>query len=158
MSFAANGGAATVLTGVNGIARNMGTALNANGQIIGEYEGASHFANPYYWDPDAGTVAAIAPLPGGSTCMATGLSDTSVVVGVSETNHGRAAHAIEWTVADGTVDLGVLPGGNHSTVGAISRNGGYAAGASEVTGHIYNEVLFTLQQPSGSRKRERSGH
>lgn len=133
--WAANGGAATVLGGVSGFARNSGTAINANGQIIGEYTGAGDFANPFYWDPTAGTITAIAPLSGGSTCVATDLSDTSLVVGVSETNDGHE-HAFESTVAGGTVDLGVLSGGYNSTVSAISRNGAYAAGASEVTGLI----------------------
>ena len=131
--WAANGGAATVLSGVSGFARNSGTAINANGQIIGEYTGAGDFANPFYWDPTAGTITAIAPLPGGSTCVATDLSDTSLVVGTSETNDGHE-HAFEWTLAGGMVDLGVLHGGYNSAVSEISRNGAYAAGASEVTG------------------------
>ena len=142
--WAANGGAAIVLTSVNGVVvRNSGTAINANGQIIGEYIGAGDFANPFYWDPDAGTITVIAPLPGGSTCVATDLSDTSVVVGVSETNYGHE-HAFEWTVAGGTVDLGVLPGGNNSAAGAISHNGQFAAGTSEVSGHTDDEIEIDL--------------
>lgn len=139
--WGANGGAATVLTGVSGFARNRGTALNANGQIIGKYEGAGDFANPFYWDPDAGTVVAIAPLPGGSICVATDLSDTSLVVGVSETLNGHA-HAFEWTAAGGSVDLGVLSGGNNSAAGAISQNGQFAAGTSEGGTHIEHQVLI----------------
>ena len=133
--WAANGGAATVLTSVNGVVvHNSGIAINANGQIVAEYIGAGDFRNPVYWDPDAGTVAAIAPLPGGSTCVATDLSDTSVVVGQSETLYGHA-HAFAWTLTGGTVDLGVLPGGNNSAVSSIAHGGAYAAATSEGGGN-----------------------
>jgi probable HAF family extracellular repeat protein len=77
------------------------------------------------------------------TLVATDLSDTSLVVGVSETNYGHE-HAFEWTVAGGTVDLGVLPGGNNSAVGAISRNGAYGAGTSEVGGHTSESIKAAL--------------
>jgi len=139
-------GPAAVLTAVNGSPRNVGVSMNANGAIIGQYLSADEVSLAFYWNPDANDVQAIPALSSGASAAVTTISDTSVVMGSSETDSGTG-HAFKWTAAGGVVDLGTLTGGSNSSVSMISSNGCFATGDSEVVGHADHAFSDTLCAP-----------
>jgi len=144
--WAANGGAPIVLSSVNGFSRSHGIDMNANGQITGNYVGTNDIVTGFYWNPDTSTITAIPPLSVGASGEAVAISDTGVVIGNSEVGGGQS-HPFEWTLATGTVDDGVLSGGSNAAVAALSKNGCFAAGSSEIAGHISHAVLFNRCGP-----------
>jgi len=144
-------GAPAVLTAVAGNARNAGVAMNASGLIVGQYLSASDVPLPYYWNPDTNDVQAIPSLSSGGPATVTTISDTSVVMGNSETDAGTT-HAFTWTTTGGSVDLGTLTGGSNSSASMISNNGCFAAGSSEIAGHAGHAFADTLCASSSAQR------
>jgi probable HAF family extracellular repeat protein len=139
--WGATGGAPIVLSGVNGFSHSHGIDMNASGQIAGNYTGSNDFINAFYWNPDTSVVSSIPPVPGGATSGAVAISDSGVIVGNSDVSGGQT-HPFEWTAETGTSDDGTLSGGSNAAVAALSKNGCFAAGSSEVAGHASHAVLF----------------
>jgi probable HAF family extracellular repeat protein len=127
--------------------RNSGRALNANGAVIGHYVNGTGDFIPYYWDTTTNTRTDIPTLDPNEDAGVTAIADNGAVVGTSEVSAGPS-HAISWSLAGGTVDLGTLPGGENSRSSAISSNGCYMTGSSE-TG-VSNAVHAVLTNLCGS--------
>lgn len=111
--------------------RNRGRDLNSNGAVIGSYMNSNGDSIPFYWDTTTNTRTDIPPLSGGFRVSAVDIGNNGVVVGTSDLSDG-SSHAIRWTLSGGTVDLGTLPGGENSAPMALSQDGCYLTGGSEV--------------------------
>ncbi|MFS9605919.1 hypothetical protein, partial [Klebsiella pneumoniae] len=68
------------------------------------------------------------------------------VAGRSELGDG-SSHAITWTPTGGTVDRGTLAGGENSTASALSQDGCYMTGKSEVTQLATHAFIQNLCAP-----------
>ncbi|WP_207001645.1 hypothetical protein [Trinickia mobilis] len=128
-----------------------GVEMNASGGIVGQYLSADDVSLPFYWNPDANDVQAIPALGSGAPGAVTGISDTAVVMGNSETDTG-AIHAFKWTEAGGMTDLGTLAGGSSSSISMLSSNGCFAAGTSEIAGHADHAFTDTLCTSSSAKR------
>lgn len=113
-------------------ARNTGVDLNILGEVIGHYQMPDGRTMPYYWNSQTGVIRDIPPLPGGMNARVVDIGDNGMVAGRSELGDG-SSHAITWTPTGGTVDQGTLAGGENSTASALSQDGCYMTGRSEVT-------------------------
>ncbi|WP_323123806.1 HAF repeat-containing protein [Burkholderia alba] len=128
--------------------RNDGIAINAKGEVVGQYQFVDGFSESYYWNVVNDQFQAIPPLPNGGTAAVSGISDTSVVIGVSETGPGTM-EAFLWTTAGGALPIPFVTGGDNDGVTDISRNGCYVAGASEVSSlHNVHATVAKLCTPS----------
>ena len=111
--------------------RNSAIDLNSSGAVIGRYQDTDGDSIPFYWDTTTNTRTDIPPLAGGFKISVADLGDNGLVTGSSELGDGTR-HAIRWTLSGGTVDLGTLPGGKNSSGRALSQDGCYLTGGSEV--------------------------
>lgn len=112
-------------------ARNSAIDLNSSGAVIGRYQDTDGDSIAFHWDTTTNTRTDIPPLSGGFKISVSDLGDNGLVTGSSELGDGTR-HAIRWTLSGGTVDLGTLPGGKNSAGRALSQDGCYLTGGSEV--------------------------
>lgn len=127
--------------------RNRGVGLNAHGAVIGYHQTAGGNSIPFYWDTVTNTRTDIAPLGGGFHVQVRDIGDNGVVVGTGDLADG-SQHAFKWTLAGGTVDLGTLAGGENSAAGALSQDGCFLTGSSEVaSGHDTHAFLQNVCVP-----------
>jgi probable HAF family extracellular repeat protein len=108
------------------------TALNDNGQVVGEAQNAAGSYHAFSWTPGGGMVD-IGTLSGlGGDSNAVGVDANGEVAGNASTPDGSVSHAFFWTSGSGIHDLGTF-GGPSSLAIAISEAGqvvGWAATAS----------------------------
>jgi len=91
----------------------------------------------------------IGDLPGGSSPVATGVSNNGVVVGYTWTS--GSFRAFRWQRGSGMQDLGTLPGGAQAQAVAVSNNGALAVGISASSGantaFLRNQYLMIPMHP-----------
>lgn len=101
-------------------------AMNAKGQVALSMDFGGNSKALFY---DGKTVHDLGNL-GGPYAFAVGVNDNGQVIGYSSTDPTNAiTHAFAWNKGTGMVDLGALPGRNHSTALA-NNNRGEVVGAS----------------------------
>lgn len=109
-------------------------ALNDAGQVVG-VDYASGGNRGYIWDRKNG-LRAIDGLTSGGAGLPSSINDHGEVVGSS------SSHAIFWSEATGTVDLGDLPGGTDNSFASDINNHrqivGYAHGQGNVAAVIWD--------------------
>jgi probable HAF family extracellular repeat protein len=111
--------------GTLGGAFSRATAVNDNGQIIGNSSTAGDATQHAFSWTAAGGMVDLGTL-GGSFSEAIGVNATGQVVGYSDTGDvdefgNFVRHAFSWTAAGGMVDLGSLGGNNSLAVGVNAR-------------------------------------
>jgi probable HAF family extracellular repeat protein len=94
-------------------------------------------ANSFVWSP-GGSLLALAPLPGGSLTVASGINRQGLVVGESVT--GNEASAVLWTNGE-PLDLGTL-GGTFSTASGINASG-EVSGYSTISSGAYEAFVWS---------------
>lgn len=128
-------------------ARNSSIDLNAGGAVVGKYQNSNGDTVHFYWDTVTNTRTDIPPLSGGSHVHVLDIGDNGVLIGSGDLGDGTH-HAIKWTLSGGTVDLGTLPGGKNSSGKALSQDGCYLTGSSEVaTGQDTHAFVQNLCTP-----------
>jgi len=123
-----------------------GFTLATNSEVIGHYQLADGRSMPYYWNSQTGVIRDIPPLPGGMNARVVDIGDNGTVAGRSELGDG-SYHAITWTPTGGTVDQGTLAGGENSAASALSQDGCYMTGKSEVTQLATHAFIQNLCAP-----------
>jgi probable HAF family extracellular repeat protein len=114
-------------------------AMNDAGQVIGASY-ASGDVLGYIWDRKNG-LRMIEGLPGDKASVPSGINDHGEVVGTGSFN-GGGQHAVFWSEATGTVDLGDLPGGPEISHASDINNHrqivGYATGQGSTVAVIWD--------------------
>ncbi|MES2825657.1 MAG: hypothetical protein V4732_18800 [Pseudomonadota bacterium] len=116
-------------------------AMNEAGQVIGANNTPGEVRG-YIWDRESG-LRAIEGLISGKYGIAHAINDRGEAVGASTFNNGEpGSHAIFWSEATGTVDLGDLPGGIENSFAADINNHrqivGYATGQGSTAAVIWD--------------------
>src|SRR6266568_2421743 len=107
------------------LAGDMGVSdaygINNSGQVVGwsSTVGGS-VQRPFLWSSGSG-MQNLGTLPGASDCVASGINDSSQVVGTCFFSSFR--HAFLWSPGSGMQDLGILPGASDCQAFGISDNG-----------------------------------
>ena len=140
---AANTWVVLTVTDATGQLRNSGTDINSAGEVVGGITTRDGHALPYHWNVVTDAFTVIPALPGGANASVAGIGENGVVAGTGETSAGTD-HAIAWTAASGTVDLGTLPGGSDSGVASLSRSGCFITGSSEIAAHDVRAYVDNL--------------
>src|SRR6266699_3863168 len=107
--------------GTLGGTQSTARGINGSGQVVGNslvpFPGGNH---AFLWSSGSG-MQNLGTLAGASDCVASGINDSSQVVGTCFFSSFR--HAFLWSPGSGMQDLGILPGASDCQAFGISDNG-----------------------------------
>ena len=127
-----------------------GAGINASGVVVGkEFDDSFTVYRAFVKD---GMGAQYIPLLGGANNAATGLNDSGVIVGYSDTGAGTQV-AFRYSSAGGVESLGTPVGAASTWANAVNSAGGIAAAAGDSSSTspaaFLNGGWLVLQMPSG---------